>query len=283
MKVSLTVSPRVASGLLRGLDLEKGALVKARVSKVFNPYEVLVKIGPEEIQARTTVPLREGQVLLLKAVHHGQTLRLQVVSSGTSDVTKGVLEALRDIFNRIKTPQGKDFFVEIERLNGQSLKKALTEDIKDLFQRIEDKTKEPSERDISSETKLLTDKIGLLQETALRQGFFVLPLPLLWEDLKEGLLYWRSAGRTDAQKETTVVLKLDLRQYGNIMVLLGLGGEGLSVRLYVEDRKFYSVLKTQAHILEQSLQAQGIRIKALEFYHKDRLDGKALGLIDHKI
>ncbi len=262
---SLSISP-VSE---KALTLKKGDILRVRVLKVFNPHEALLKIGTGQVHARTTLPLREGQVLRLRVVQREGTLLLQPLGRTPVSETKGILEQLRPLFEALA--------LKGESIEPWALEKAITEDLNPLLSDLQAHAKAGHRQ-----AQEAVQKLVLLQEEAMKQGLMVVPLPIRDEAFREALLFWRKRQVQDTEGSSTVILKLNLTNYGNIMAVFDLFSEGLSVRVFLEDRDLYRAVLADREVLKQRLKAQGLLLRTLEF-HCHEFDQRDIGLVSERI
>ncbi|RME62742.1 MAG: hypothetical protein D6778_10685 [Nitrospirae bacterium] len=256
--LTISLSPQ------RALTLKKGDILKARVLRVFNDHEVLLKIGKEQILARSTLPLKDGQALTLRVTETGQTLLLQVIG-GTNP--KGLLEGLRAALEALP--------LKLEEI--KSLESVIKEKTEEVLLHLHEQA-----RSGRPEAKEVLQRLALLQEEAIKQGFLVIPLPVQNEDLREALLFWRKKGNKEEMGTSqTVIVKLTLHTYGGIMALFDLAREGLSIKVFVEDRGLYKSLQSDKKSLRERLLSTGLDLRGLEFYQGQ--SRKDLGFVSQRI
>lgn len=266
MKAGPLEGIKITLNLQKSLAFKKGDVLKARVNKVFNDHEVLLKIGKQQIQARTSVPLKEGQALTLKVTTAGQKIYLQVINPGRR--TKGIVEDLRAVL--------KDLPLKMNEMKGQNLEQTITEKLEEVLLKTlqEPDTTRPEPRNA-------LHKLALLQQEAIKQGFFVVPLPIQQEEFKEALLFWRRQEKEKGDNTATVVLKLNLSGHGNIMALFDHSSTGVGISVFVEDRALYKSLQSDRDGLKESLLRQGLELRQLEFYHR-RIEDRTLSFVSQR-
>ncbi len=258
--LTISLSPQ------RALTLKKGDILKARVLRVFNDHEVLLKIGKEQILARSTLPLKDGQALTLRVTETGQKIILQVMGGINP---KGLLEDLRAALEALP--------LKLDEIKGESLETVIKEKTEEVLLHLHEQA-----RSGRPEAKEVLQRLALLQEEAIKQGFLVIPLPVQNEDLREALLFWRKKGNKEEMGTSqTVIVKLTLHTYGGIMALFDLAREGLSIKVFVEDRGLYKSLQSDKKSLRERLLSTGLDLRGLEFYQCQ--GRKDLGFVSQRI
>ena len=152
----------------------------------------------------------------------------------------------------ISTLKDKSFFIHIKNLTPENLQKIL------LNTGILFETKIKKEENISEDLKFKISKEdnenfqNLINQhqilSVLGNGFSTF-LPVLWEDLKNGDIFFKKKG----QKHFFCRIDLDFASVGKIIVDIFMLNKDLMVNFFAEDKEFQKILSSNIKELEEKL------------------------------
>ncbi len=268
------------ASLLGNLRIKDGSVLRVKVLKVADNGEVLLKLGSIQLKAHSTVKLHQGQGITVRALVGPEVLKLQVLKPVKNQMTlpeEGFWDSVRALLRGLKDPEQRSLvrsaFIEPEQLiteGPMALKEALQKgpiSVMELIAKLLDGPgdRKARERTIAEPLKHLVQHLQWLHELASKEGIFAWVLPLWWDNLRDGKLFYVPGPQ---HNRGSLVLKLSFSEKGNLWAYFLLEERGISLSVFVQDRALYESLGTDRQVLLKALQDAGLRVRSVEFYNR---------------